>query len=128
MHFAAYKGHSAVVIELIKAGADVNATGTRDETPLHTATKTGKSCVVAVLLGAGADAKKVDSEGRKPLDVVQKGRCSRAQTGYVAAVLVPHPNLPASTLRLLKQHTFEDGKLESNVALLAPSEPVCPRT
>ena len=76
LHFAAYRGHSAVIIELIKAGADVNATGTRDETPLHTATKTGKSCNVAVLLGAGADAKKVDSEGRKPLDVVQKGRCS----------------------------------------------------
>ena len=75
MHCAACKGHSAVVIELIKAGADVNATGTADETPLHTATKTGKSCVVAVLLGAGADAKKVDSEGRKPLEVVQKARC-----------------------------------------------------
>ena len=90
LHFAAYRGHSAVIIELIKAGADVNATGTRDETPLHTATKTGKSCNVAVLLGAGADAKKVDSEGRKPLDVVQKGRCSRCTEGTVAAVLVPH--------------------------------------
>ena len=102
MHFAAYRGHSAVIIELIKAGADVNATGTRDETPLHTATKTGKSCNVAVLLGAGADAKKVDSEGRKPLDVVKKCpyhghhcRCPRSSM------------LPTSTLRLLKQHTFE---------------------
>jgi hypothetical protein len=107
LHFAAYRGHSAVIIELIKAGADVNATGTRDETPLHTATKTGKSCNVAVLLGAGADAKKVDSEGRKPLDVVQKGRCSRCTEGYCSSCTCSPPNLTATTLRLLKQHTFE---------------------
>ena len=69
LHCAARKGHSAVVIELIKAGADVNATGTDAETPLHMATKTGNSCVVAVLLGAGADANKVDNKGRKPLEV-----------------------------------------------------------
>jgi hypothetical protein len=69
LHYAACKGHSAVVIELIKAGADVNATGTDAETPLHMATKTGNSCVVAVLLGAGADANKVDNKGRKPLEV-----------------------------------------------------------
>ena len=98
---AACKGHLAVVIELIKAGADVNATGIGDETPLHVATRTGRACVVAVLLAAGADAKKVDSEGRKPLEVVQKcpyhGRecyCDKS------------PNLPLSALRLLRQHTF----------------------
>jgi hypothetical protein len=107
LHCAACKGHLAVIIELIKAGADVNATGTRDETPLHTATKTGKSCNVAVLLGAGADAKKVDSEGRKPLDVVQKGRCSRCTEGYCSSCTCSPPNLTATTLRLLKQHTFE---------------------
>ena len=101
MHCAACKGHSAVVIELIKAGADVNATGMNGETPLHVATKTGKACVIAVLLGAGADANKVDNEGRKPLEVVQKcpyhGRecyCDKS------------PNLPLSALRLLRQHTF----------------------
>ena len=69
MHCAACKGHSAVVIELIKAGADLNATGMNGETPLHVATKTGKACVIAVLLGAGADANKVDNEGRRPLEV-----------------------------------------------------------
>ena len=69
LHCAACKGHSAVVIELIKAGADVNATGMNGETPLHVATKTGKACVIAVLLGAGADANKVDNEGRRPLEV-----------------------------------------------------------
>ena len=97
---AACKGHLAVVIELIKAGADVNATGIGDETPLHMATRTGRACVVAVLLTAGADAKKVDSEGRKPLDVVKKCpyhghhcRCPRS------------PMLPTSTLRLLTQYT-----------------------
>ena len=100
MQCAACKGHLAVVIELIKAGADVNATGIGDETPLHMATRTGRACVVAVLLTAGADAKKVDSEGRKPLDVVKKCpyhghhcRCPRS------------PMLPTSTLRLLTQYT-----------------------
>ena len=101
MQCAACKGHLAVVIELIKAGADVNATGIGDETPLHVATRTGRACVVTVLLTAGADAKKVDNEGRKPLEVVQKcpyhGRecyCDKS------------PNLPLSALRLLRQHTF----------------------
>ena len=69
LHCAACKGHSAVVIELIKAGADLNATGMNGETPLHMATKTGNSGVVTVLLGAGADANKVDNKGRKPLEV-----------------------------------------------------------
>jgi len=69
LHWAACKGHSAVVIELIKAGADVNATRIGGETPLHAATRTGKALVVAVLLTAGADANKVDNEGRKPLEI-----------------------------------------------------------
>ena len=107
MHCAARKGHSAVVIELIKAGADINATGIDGATPLHVATKSRNSCVVAILLGAGADAKKVDSEGRKPLDVVQKGRCSRCTEGYCSSCTCSPPNLTATTLRLLKQHTFE---------------------
>ena len=72
MHCAACKGHLAVVIELIKAGADINATKISGETPLHKATIAGRACVVAVLLAAGADANKVDSGGRKPLEVVPK--------------------------------------------------------
>ena len=105
MHCAARKGHSAVVIELIKAGADLNATGMNGETPLHVATRTGEACVVAILLGAGADAKKVDNEGRKPLNVVQKGRCPHHNNYGCNCPL--SPDLPTSTLRLLKQHTFE---------------------
>ena len=105
LHFAASKGHSAVVIELIKAGADINATGIDGATPLHVATKSRNSCVVAILLGAGADATKVDNEGRKPLNVVQKGRCPH-HNNY-GCNCPRSPDLPTSTLRLLKQHTFE---------------------
>ena len=105
LHFAAYRGHSAVIIELIKAGADVNATGIDGATPLHVATKSRNSCVVAILLGAGADATKVDNEGRKPLNVVQKGRCPHHNNYGCNCPL--SPDLPTSTLRLLKQHTFE---------------------
>ena len=106
LHCAARKGHSAVVIELIKAGADLNATGMNGETPLHVATRTGEACVVAILLGAGADAKKVDNEGRKPLEVVQKcpyhGRQCHDRSPNCCD---RSPNLPLSALRLLKQYT-----------------------
>ena len=107
MHCAARKGHSAVVIELIKAGADLNATGMNGETPLHVATRTGEACVVAILLGAGADAKKVDNEGRKPLEVVQKCPYHGRQCHDRPQCCDRSPNLPLSALRLLKQHTFE---------------------
>jgi hypothetical protein len=104
LHCAACKGYSAVVIELVKAGADVNATGTDGQTPLHVATRTGRALVVAVLLTAGADANKVDNEGRKPLEVVMKGRCPH-HSNY-SCNCGRSPNLPLSALRLLRQHTF----------------------
>ena len=103
MHCAACKGHLAVVIELIKAGADINATKFSGETPLHKATIAGRACVVAVLLAAGADANKVDSGGRKPLEVVPKPISSGHQCSNFSGT---SPVLPISVLRLLRQHTF----------------------
>jgi len=103
LHCAACKGHLAVVIELIKAGADVNATKTSGETPLHKATIAGRACVVAVLLAAGADANKVDSGGRKPLEVVPKPISSGHQCSNCGGT---SPVLPISVLRLLRQHTI----------------------
>ena len=103
LHCAACKGHLAVLIELIKAGADVNATKTSGETPLHKATIAGRACVVAVLLAAGADANKVDSGGRKPLEVVPKPISSGHQCSNCGGT---SPVLPISALRLLRQHTF----------------------
>ena len=103
LHCAACKGHLAVVIELIKAGADINATKISGETPLHKATIAGRACVVAVLLAAGADANKVDSGGRKPQEVVPKPISSGHQCSNCGGT---SPVLPISVLRLLRQHTF----------------------
>ena len=62
MHFAALKGHEAVVQMLLKAGADVNAVDKKNgSTPLQLAASKGKMAVVQMLLKAGADVKAVNN-------------------------------------------------------------------
>ena len=52
---AAHDGHTPVVIELIKAGADVNVPRSDGVTPLHMAARKGHEACVALLIQAGAD-------------------------------------------------------------------------
>jgi len=52
---AIFAGHSDVVKELIKAGADVNKGNSRKETPLMFASRDGYLKIVKILLAAGAD-------------------------------------------------------------------------
>ena len=52
---AAHYGHTPVVIELIKAGADVNVPRSDGATPLYMAASKGHEACVALLIQAGAD-------------------------------------------------------------------------
>ena len=60
---AARYGHTPVVIELIKAGADVNVPRSDGFTPLHVAASKGHEACVVLLIQAGAD---VNPEAQKP--------------------------------------------------------------
>ena len=67
---AAHYGHTPVVIELIKAGADVNVPRSDGVTPLYSAARKGHEACVALLIQAGADVNaKETEEGRTPLSV-----------------------------------------------------------
>ena len=58
LHRAAVKGHAPVITELIKAGADVNATDDHGLAPLHYAVQGRDEDCVALLLAHGADVHK----------------------------------------------------------------------
>ena len=52
---------------LVEAGADVQARGERDETPLHLATASGNRAVAALLLDRGANPNDADTDGTTAL-------------------------------------------------------------
>ena len=61
LHAAAFKGHTEVALELLKAGANPSTPSTLGfgmhtlQTPLHASAKKGHTEVTALLLKAGAD-------------------------------------------------------------------------
>ena len=66
---AAAQGNSQASIALLKAGADPNARGLQQRTPLHLATKGGHPSIVAELLDRGADPNVRDLGHATPLQV-----------------------------------------------------------
>jgi ankyrin repeat protein len=68
LHAAARRGDVAAVVQLIKAGATLEApTRVGEYTPLHVASKEGHAAVVRLLLDAGANAKAVTTSKTTPL-------------------------------------------------------------
>ncbi|XP_049771205.1 ankyrin repeat domain-containing protein 65-like [Schistocerca cancellata] len=78
LHWAAVWGHVGAASCLIGAGAEVDARGSRQTTPLHFAAANGHTALggqtgVAVeLLQAGAVSVARDGEGRTPLDLAMQ--------------------------------------------------------
>ena len=66
---AAVTGHAPVIKELIKAGADVNATDDDGTAPLHYASSFRDEDCVALLLAHGADVHKADYAGMTPMRI-----------------------------------------------------------
>ena len=67
--YAAERGHTHVVMELIKAGADLNQATSDGATPLYVAAHNGHEGIVAVLIQAGADVRKACKNGCTPLKI-----------------------------------------------------------
>jgi ankyrin repeat protein len=68
IHTAAYKGNIEAVKQHLDAGADVNAKGYRERTPLHYAAHGGQKEIAELLIDAGADVNAKDDDGTTPLD------------------------------------------------------------
>jgi ankyrin repeat protein len=84
VNLAAQQGHTHVVMELIKAGADVNLARSDGVTPLYIAALFGHEGCVASLIQAGADIHKA---ARRRIDA--------GQTPLSAAVTRKHEKVVA---------------------------------
>ena len=69
LYLAADQGHTHVVMELIKAGADLNQATSEGSTPLYIAAQNGHEGIVALLIQAGADVRKASKSGCTPMKV-----------------------------------------------------------
>jgi len=78
LHFAAKGGSTMIVSELLKRGAEVNATDAMDETPLHFAARAGHVEICEALLAKGAAKDPLNVQDFTPLVVA--GRHDQAAT------------------------------------------------
>lgn len=67
LHVMLWRDDTNGALELIRAGADVNAVGDMSETPLHVAVSKQNLKVIEALLSAGADKSMVSEFGDTPL-------------------------------------------------------------
>eukprot|EP01036_Dinobryon_divergens_P035212 gene35212-45603_t len=68
LHVAAFNGYNAIVLMLLKNGANPNAKDNDGMTPLHKAAWEGHADTVQHLLANGADRKALDNNGKIPAD------------------------------------------------------------
>ena len=71
LHSAVAAKHVDIAADLLRHGAEVNATQADDYTPLHEAAQNGQVEMVALLLQHGADTRLQLSDGRTPLAVAE---------------------------------------------------------
>lgn len=69
LHVMLWRKNTYGALQLIEAGADVNAVGDMSQTPLHVAVQQGNIVVVRALLKAGASRTHVSEFGKSPYDL-----------------------------------------------------------
>ncbi|XP_076347295.1 uncharacterized protein LOC143245162 isoform X2 [Tachypleus tridentatus] len=67
LHFVARSGSAEALLELLNAGASVNAKGLANQIPLHLAASSGNITCISMLLSEGADITAITNEGKSPL-------------------------------------------------------------
>jgi ankyrin repeat protein len=87
---ACSKGHIAIVQELLRRGANVNAVDARGDTALIRAASCNKSAVVSLLLESGADMNMVNELGNTALCVAVKHGAHRAVSVLLDAGASPN--------------------------------------
>jgi len=110
IHTAAYKGNIEAVKQHLDAGADVNAKGYRERTPLHYAAHGGQKEIAELLIAAGADVNAIDAAGQTPLDWAVGGNYKetadllRKHGGKTGEELSIHKAAEAGNIEAVKQH------------------------
>jgi ankyrin repeat protein len=75
LHEAALKGQAAVAKYLLACGADANARGFGNDTPLHDACSNGFNECIQILIDHGANINIKNSDGQRPMDVCENDDC-----------------------------------------------------
>lgn len=72
LHLACEFADIGMLELLLQYGANINASDSRGQTPLHRCILKGKASAVRLLLSRGADPQAMDREGKTPLDIAKE--------------------------------------------------------
>jgi ankyrin repeat protein len=101
---AAQNAHKEVVVQLVEAGANVNACDADNETALHVAVRAGVCDLIDFLLRSGADRNSTTQDGLTPLHLPTN-------------ITYPHVRIPGT---LLKDLITDENKDEEDKSGMTP--------
>ena len=83
LHDAAKKGHTEIILALIKKGAKINAQDSFNLTPLHLAAENGHTQAVLTLMNNDADINTQDFKGWTPLNLAVANNRTQAALALI---------------------------------------------
>ncbi|KOM36701.1 hypothetical protein LR48_Vigan03g008200 [Vigna angularis] len=79
LHLACETADIGMVELLLQYGANVNATDSRGQTPLHRCILKGRSAFARLMLSRGADPRAVDEQGRTPIELAAESNAGERE-------------------------------------------------